>query len=221
MTKQKNKKTEETAFKLQAQHVKVALEWLLVVVLVSLSLLLFLSNINNPLNLRVFSVNSGSMEPTIKTGSLVFTRPSQTYEEQQIITFSSISNSSQTTTHRIIQKSVDTDQNTTTYRTKGDANEDPDPGFVRQPQIIGGVVFTLPLLGYVVSFTKTQLGFTLLVIIPATLLIFTELTSIQKEVKALLASRKEEKAKKEESPKKLASKKTTKKTTKKKKEDDK
>ena len=69
---------------------------------------------------------------------------------------------------------TDKDLDRITYRTKGDANNDVDAGLTLHSQVIGKVVYKLPILGYLVSFVKTQLGFTLLIVIPATVIIYSE-----------------------------------------------
>jgi len=78
----------------------------------------------------------------------------------------------QSITHRIIDI---TDEG---FVTKGDANEDPDSFVVQKKNIIGKVVFTIPYVGYLNHFVKTPLGFTLFIILPATIIIAEEIRNI-------------------------------------------
>lgn len=205
-------------------------QWVVVVLLAFTSAALVLSNFDTPLKFRVFSVSSGSMEPAVHTGSMVFVVPQDNYVENDVITFRSRTDPKKTTTHRITQVSQDLDLGFTSYSTKGDANEDPDAGITYKEQVIGKVVFSLPFLGYLVAFAKTQLGFTFLIVMPATILIYGEVNNIRKELSAAFKDKKAKKKdtkekqeevkvepeKKEGPVKKVATKTTKKKTTRKK-----
>lgn len=75
-------------------------------------------------------------------------------------------------THRIHQVAEDG------FITKGDTNEDPDQWTVRKEAIIGKALYTIPYIGYLGYFVRTPLGFILLIIIPATIIIITEIRNI-------------------------------------------
>ena len=124
-------------------------------------------------------VYTGSMEPAIPVGSIVVIKPANpnTLKVGDIICFKIESESSTTVTHRIINI---TDEG---FITKGDANEDPDKWIVKKENIIGKVIAVIPYLGYLGYFVRTPIGFTLLIIIPATLLIILEIKNIIKETK--------------------------------------
>src|SRR4030042_1774281 len=128
---------------------------------------------------KAYTVLSGSMEPAINVGSFVISKPSSFYSKGDIITFSLNGNKKNLITHRIEAKlfpdGVDKEP---VYLTSGDANEDFDTGFVKNENIIGKVVFTVPYLGYFANFAKTPKGLLLLVIIPATIVIYEELKSL-------------------------------------------
>ena len=51
--------------------------------------------------LRLLTVMSGSMEPAFKMGSLIFVRPSQSYQVGQVVTRKT-DNPDRTITHRIV-----------------------------------------------------------------------------------------------------------------------
>jgi len=122
-------------------------------------------------------VFTGSMEPTIPVGSIVVIKPAnpETLKEGDIICFKLSQPTS--ITHRIINITNEG------FITKGDANEEPDTWTVKKENIIGKVTSTIPYIGYIGHFVRTPIGFILLIIIPATLLIITEIRNIIKELK--------------------------------------
>jgi len=122
-------------------------------------------------------VYSGSMEPTIPVGSIVLIKPAnpETLKIGDIICFKLSQPTS--ITHRIINITNEG------FITKGDANEDPDMWTVKKENVIGKVISTIPYIGYIGHFVRTPIGFILLIIIPATLLIITEIRKIIKELK--------------------------------------
>jgi len=67
---------------------------------------------------------------------------------------------------------------------------------VKRENIIGKVIFTIPYIGYIGYFVRTPIGFILLIIIPATLLITHEITKIIKYQKQ--AQKEKNKAKPEQ-----------------------
>jgi signal peptidase len=130
------------------------------------------------------------MAPAIKAGSLVLTREQEEYGEGDIITFYQTKEREQTTTHRVHSVLRDDDIGKVEYETKGDANDTPDRGVVAANNVVGKVVFKLPYLGYPISFAKTGVGFVALVIVPAALIIYSELVSVKEEVSKNLKGKK-------------------------------
>jgi len=158
---------------------------LAIIALVTVAFSATFSVLKAPGGYRLFMVLSGSMEPKIKTGSVVLVAPKEKYKADEVITFlanpqANLRDIKATVTHRIV--SVHDDEGRPTYTTKGDANEDPDREMVTHRQVLGKVIISIPFLGYVVSFAKTQTGLIALIIIPATLIIYSELLNIKKEV---------------------------------------
>lgn len=138
-----------------------------------------------------YVVRSGSMEPTIQTGGVIFvyeTDPA-TIEEGDIIAYNLQGPETQVTTHRVAEVTRD---NGLQFRTKGDANEDLDQYTVPPDAVIGTVPIvarsvTIPFVGYfaeyplqipylgqVLLFAGTRWGIFFLVMVPAGLLIVTE-----------------------------------------------
>ena len=139
---------------------------------------------------QTFTVRSGSMEPAIPTGSLIFVRPTEVYTLGDIVTIET--DDGKSVTHRIIE-TIQTDMGIA-FRTKGDNNEDPDPVEVMPVDIIGKTYLTLPYIGYPVAYAQTRTGFLVLIIFPAVLIVLGELVSIVREARRLLRNRKKEKA---------------------------
>ena len=102
------------------------------------------------------TVLTGSMEPAIPVGSIVITKEQSSYEMEDIISFQE---EGAIITHRII--SIDRER----YITKGDANNVADTEEVQQKQILGKVILTIPLLGYLVMWLMSPFGIISLFII--------------------------------------------------------
>ncbi len=133
-----------------------------------------------PGNIEVKIVKSGSMEPAIRTGSIVIVKPEQEYSIGDVITFGKDTRTQIPTTHRIYSMHVTNGENT--FVTKGDANEEPDGEETRAPDVIGKVVIAVPFAGYVLDFARQPLGFVLMIAVPATIIIIDEAIHIIREI---------------------------------------
>ncbi|MEG1436242.1 MAG: signal peptidase I [Oscillospiraceae bacterium] len=100
-------------------------------------------------------VLSGSMEPTYKTGSMIYVKKTEAekIKVNDAITFY-MDDGKTLATHRVIK--VDTKNKQ--FYTKGDANSFADPKAVEFDRAIGKPVFTIPYLGYVASFVTSHVG---------------------------------------------------------------
>lgn len=97
-------------------------------------------------------VLSGSMEPEISVGSLVYISeniPPEEIQEQDVIAYRR--GEQMQVLHRVIQ----VDEKKKMFQTKGDANENADPGMVDFSQYVGKEVFSIPYLGYGADFIQT------------------------------------------------------------------
>jgi len=118
-------------------------------------------------------VLSGSMEPNIKTGSIIVIKPEKNYKVGDVVTFGRDDRVHVPITHRIVE--IDKQQDGGEYFvTKGDANEDIDAGQISKSSVIGRVLFTLPYVGYFLSFMKTNVGFISVVVIPGIIVLLIE-----------------------------------------------
>lgn len=111
------------------------------------------------LGVQVFTVLSGSMEPTYHTGSVIYVKPTDPYTIQsgQVITF--LLDEDTVATHRVVEVVPDDeDASVIRFRTKGDANDSEDGSLVHYKNVIGTPVFTIPYLGYLVSYIQQPPG---------------------------------------------------------------
>lgn len=132
-------------------------------------------------NYKIMVVQSGSMEPVIKTGSIVMIKPMQDYKIGDIISFDQITRDKTPITHRIYDIKVTEGQ--PIYITKGDANNAPDTREIQKKDVLGKVLFSIPFIGYAVDFAKKPLGFAIMILIPAGAIIGDEIKKIFKEIK--------------------------------------
>jgi len=108
-------------------------------------------------------------------------KPSDNYEIGDVICFGESSNMRTLITHRIHDIKVNAGD--PVYITKGDANNAPDREEVAQKNVTGKVLIDIPYIGYVVDFIKKPLGFALIIIVPAILIIFGEVKKIYEETR--------------------------------------
>ena len=148
-----------------------------------IALLLIVSTFPITGNVKLLSVLSGSMEPTIHTGSVIIIKPESTYKIGDVITFGKNTKTDIPTTHRISEMKIVSGESV--YKTKGDANNAEDSTETPQKEVIGKVLFSIPWLGYIVDFVKKPMGLMLVIVIPAVIIVYDELRKIAKEVKKL------------------------------------
>jgi signal peptidase len=127
---------------------------------------------------NMYLVRSESMKPAINMGDLVITGPlggplNGEIKPGTIVTYE---RGKEMVTHRVVSL-VDIN----TLVTKGDAAEDPDPNPVTISQIRGAYLFKLPYLGYLSSFIRTKVGWFVIIILPAMLLVALIIKEIVRE----------------------------------------
>ena len=105
---------------------------------------------------QAYTVLSGSMEPEIPAGALIYVRSikPETLVPGDIITF--LLNSDTTATHRIVEMTA-TD-NGYLFQTKGDANKSPDAARIHSKDVIGVPVLTVPGVGYALGYLQSTPG---------------------------------------------------------------
>lgn len=107
------------------------------------------------LGFRVFTVLSGSMEPTFSVGDLLYVKQVDPAKIKvgEPITFV-MNEDLVVATHRVIS----IDEKKEHFYTKGDANDTADASPVHFKNVIGVAKFSIPLLGYVSNFIQSPPG---------------------------------------------------------------
>ena len=130
---------------------------LMIVIIIIINMIIFVPSF---FGYQVFDVISGSMEPAIKVNSLIYvqeTKP-QDLVAGDIITYTS---NKGIITHRVVINDINAQE----IITKGDNNLQVDLQPIAYRNIIGKVFFTIPYLGYYVSFISSLFGKILVIII--------------------------------------------------------
>ncbi len=155
--------------------------YILIGLIVLIGVLLAATLLPIPGNYQVKLVQSGSMEPSIKIGSVVVIKPMDNYKKGEIITFEG--DKKEPVTHRILE--VQVVEGKFYFTTKGDVNNAPDAGLVSKDKVLGKVVLDIPYLGYLIDFVQKPIGFILVLIIPALVIVSDELRKIWQEVRKI------------------------------------
>ncbi|MGC7871335.1 signal peptidase I [Desulfosporosinus sp. SYSU MS00001] len=133
------------ALKTVSGAVFLALCLLLVWSIISIQITKGRGGIPNVLGFQVFSVESGSMEPTLEVGTMIVSRIPRdpgNLKVNQIVTFRTLSNA--IVTHRIIE--VINNNGSKAYRTKGDNPiNSPDQDLLTPNRVIGVFFAKIPL----------------------------------------------------------------------------
>ncbi|MGY1744892.1 signal peptidase I [Blastococcus sp. SYSU D00695] len=114
---------------------------------------------------QALAVLSGSMQPDLPVGGMVFTREADpaAVEVGDVITFRHPSDPAAVVTHRVI--AVDTSSGSPVFTTKGDANEDPDVDPVPASAVQGELWFSVPQIGRVTAILHSPKGVGVLVVL--------------------------------------------------------
>jgi signal peptidase I len=122
------------------------------------------------------TVLSGSMEPGIKTGSIIAVKPGgdmTRFKEDDVITF--MDEEKRLVTHRVVEV-VESGENIM-YKTKGDNNDAPDTDLVLSDNVVAKYTgFTIPYVGYFINFAQSQNGAFLMLLPGILLLIYAGFT---------------------------------------------
>ncbi len=105
---------------------------------------------------HMYNVLSGSMEPAIPVGSLLYVqggRPEDVAEDD-VIAFYSSPKDGGIITHRVVKNNVVSG----TFHTKGDANDEEDPTPVSYENYIGRVALSVPYVGKLLTIMTSLYG---------------------------------------------------------------
>jgi len=157
------------------------IEWVAFIVLLCLLLVVISPKLPFKNLPKSFVVVSGSMEPTIKTGSVAFTKTvdPKNIKSGDIIAFTSPSDSNDTILHRVNSISS-TDP--LLFKTKGDNNNDIDAWDVQDVGVKGVYFFAIPYLGSLAAVLRQPWGFSVVVGIPALIFIIIQILNIKKAI---------------------------------------
>lgn len=127
------------------------------------------------LGIKTYLVASGSMEPTIPVGSMIYCKEVNpvNLNEDDIIVFFKDEDDSVPITHRVISN----DSDAKTIVTKGDANPDLDPIPIQYNNVIGKVIWHTPALGVLTAPLTKPLGKALMLLIVLEGFLFAEVGS--------------------------------------------
>ncbi len=165
--------------RIKIRFMKKIIENLVVFVATVVVLFLLATIILPKFDYSLIVIRSGSMEPTIKTGSALLIKKQSEYKEGDVITFVKIGK--EIVTHRITQVAKN-DNGEITYKTKGDANDAEDVFSVKNSRVLGKTVIVMPYVGYMIAFFKSKLGVVLLILLPAGYFIGREMIKIKNEL---------------------------------------
>lgn len=102
---------------------------------------------------EVYNVVSGSMEPEIPVGSVIYAEPvePETVEEGDVIAFRA---EASVVAHRVVRNRIGEGE----FITKGDANEEKDMNPVEYTDLIGRVSFHCPVVGGLLEVYTSTIG---------------------------------------------------------------
>lgn len=132
---------------------------------------------------RTFTVMSGSMEPELPVGSLIYVKPIDYKSLKAGDVISYVANNEKTiVTHRIVGIERDAkDPNTLRFKTQGDANSSADANLVHYKNVLGTPVIIIPHLGYLAHNIQQPPGIYITLVVGTLLLAWTFLPGTLEE----------------------------------------
>lgn len=160
----------------------------------------------------LYTIISPSMTPNLNVYDVILDVKVKSPEDIKvgdIITFISTSSISKglTVTHRVV--AIIETENGLEYKTQGDNNLTPDSTTVQFKNILGKVLFRIPQLGRVQSFLSSAYGWLIVVVIPALIIIISDilkifrLTGAKKKVNEALITEEKKKEKEQRQKKEI------------------
>ena len=120
------------------------------------------------LGYKNFIVLTGSMEPTLNIGDIIFVKETADIKQQDIVAFKV---NDAVVTHRVVE--IKKENEKTFYITKGDANSSNDTELLRIENIEGKYIFKIPFLGKAILFFQKPIGIFGLFLIFAVVLVIS------------------------------------------------
>ncbi|MDD5865758.1 MAG: signal peptidase I [bacterium] len=136
----------------------------------------------------VYTIVSPSMVPTINVYDIIINKAVNNptdIQKEDIITFTStgVLSNGLTVTHRVQDITTNKETNEYEYITKGDNNLIADDAPAKYSNLIGKVILRFPGLGRVQAFVGSKLGWLVVVIIPALIIIIQDVLKLIKVTK--------------------------------------
>lgn len=128
------------------------------------------------LPLKSYIVVSGSMEPVIKTGSLIF---SQSFNKNSIKVGDIIAFLSPEDQHTVIVHRINNIGDDGSIFTKGDNNNAPDERQIIKDNVIGKTFLTIPHIGQLFNLIHTPIGFILIICLPSFIFIILQSLTVR------------------------------------------
>ncbi|MBQ3531605.1 MAG: signal peptidase I [Oscillospiraceae bacterium] len=126
------------------------------------------NGVPNILGVRIFSIQTESMYPTLLPGDLIFdtgVKEATELRKDDIITYWTVINGERVlNTHRIHE--IYDGGGYLIFSTKGDNNTSADPLTVHESEIVGKYSFRIPGVGKVFDYLQTSTGFLIVIVIP-------------------------------------------------------
>lgn len=172
-------------FKKICKIFSTALFILLIVITVLLVAIKFMGESQSIFGYNMYYVLTGSMEPEIMSGDIIFSKSVEDASElkvNDIITYDGRVGSvkDKSITHRIIE--IREENGELIFVTQGDANPAADPP-IKSEQIVSKMVGKSSFLGGIVSVVNSKYGFLLIIILPLTAFLASEVVSLVKVYK--------------------------------------
>lgn len=148
---QTQKKSKNNPLKIISKITTIII-WIVLFIAMGVLLLTVASQKTDVFGYRLYTIMSGSMEPTIHVKDAIITQKIDEPQKGDVIAFQ---NQKSITVHRIIE--VYTEENKPVfYKTKGDANSAEDEGFVQKSQVKGKVIFRSSAIGNTILFLQSH-----------------------------------------------------------------
>ncbi|MCM0649308.1 signal peptidase I [Clostridium swellfunianum] len=130
---------------------------------------------------KMMTVLSGSMDPGIKAGDVIFAKSidADSVKIGDVITYKTENND--LITHRVTNVKIE--NKNVYFVTKGDSNNVEDSKPVPYSNVVGILAFRIPYGGWVLEFVNSKVGIVLFIFIPIFILIFGEVKTILSELK--------------------------------------
>lgn len=172
--------------------IRKVISWILLLFLVLLASILIyyvvsskiyeLKGKNYEPKISLYTIISPSMEPNINVYDVVVTVKTDptNIKEGDVITFISTSTLGEglTITHRV--KSVIKTDGDIKFRTQGDNNPIPDSALASSSNVLGKVVFKIPMLGYIQFFLQSKSGWLFALLIPAIIVVIYDILKVMR-----------------------------------------